>query len=283
MKKLTERLLMFVIGVPIALSIILFLPQRNHLVANVIIIILSALGAVEFADFLKRKNILISMKEAAVLGATAPIAMTLIVSFNFSTEFLFFVFIFGAGWLVVSCIFVNEELLKSTINRVSAGFAVMMYPGLFMMWIIKMNHLLHAKMLILTFLLIVFATDSAAWAFGMLFGKGNRGIILASPNKSIVGFIGGLFVAIIIGLIMVFVLPDVFASSKIASPLAGVVLAFLVAVAAILGDLGESAMKRSSDIKDSGNIIPGRGGVLDSIDSLSFAAPIYYIFYKILF
>jgi len=282
-KKLIERLLMFVIGVPIALGVILFFPQRNHLVANIIIIIFSALGAVEFADFLKKKNILIGMREAAVLGAAAPIAMTLIVSFDFSSEFLFFVFVFGAAWLMVSCIFGNEELLKNTINRVSAGFAVMIYPGLFMMWIIKMNHLLYAEMLILTFLLIVFATDSAAWAFGMLFGNGNRGVIIASPNKSIVGFMGGLFVAMMIGLIMVFVLPDVFVSSKIASPFAGLILAFFVAVAAILGDLGESAMKRSSDIKDSGNIIPGRGGVLDSIDSLSFAAPIYYLFYKLLF
>jgi phosphatidate cytidylyltransferase len=52
---------------------------------------------------------------------------------------------------------------------------------------------------------------------------------------------------------------------------------FCTAIAAVAGDLAESALKRSANVKDSGTIMPGRGGLLDSIDSILFAAPIYYI------
>jgi phosphatidate cytidylyltransferase len=66
-------------------------------------------------------------------------------------------------------------------------------------------------------------------------------------------------------------------------PLAGILLSFVSGLAGTLGDLGESAMKRSADIKDSGTIIPGRGGILDTVDSIALAAPVYYGLYRLLF
>jgi phosphatidate cytidylyltransferase len=64
---------------------------------------------------------------------------------------------------------------------------------------------------------------------------------------------------------------------------AGALLGFGAGIAAILGDLCESAIKRSADVKDSGSLILGRGGALDSIDSLALAAPVYYLLYQVLF
>jgi phosphatidate cytidylyltransferase len=64
---------------------------------------------------------------------------------------------------------------------------------------------------------------------------------------------------------------------------AGIILGLLSAAAGNLGDLAESALKRSADMKDSGTIIPGRGGVLDTIDSICLAAPVYYFSYWFLF
>jgi phosphatidate cytidylyltransferase len=189
----------------------------------------------------------------------------------------------GAVWLVVLPVFFNEEALNDAMNRIIAGFAVLIYPGLFMAWIVKMSALPHSGMIILIFLLIVVINDSAAWAVGILFGKGSRGYVKASPNKSLAGFAGGIILATLIGTGTVFLFPEIFTPRHLPPPVAGTVLGLLSAAAATLGDLGESAMKRSADIKDSGSIIPGRGGVLDSIDSISITAPVYYLSYYILF
>ncbi|MDR0387105.1 MAG: phosphatidate cytidylyltransferase, partial [Treponema sp.] len=116
-----------------------------------------------------------------------------------------------------------------------------------------------------------------------LFGGNNRGIIPASPNKSVAGFIGGFTGSILIGLGAAWFFPAAFSSTVMPSLWAGVILGFVSAAAASLGDLAESVMKRSSSIKDSGGLIPGRGGVLDSIDSIAMAAPVYYGLYRFLF
>jgi phosphatidate cytidylyltransferase len=109
-------------------------------------------------------------------------------------------------------------------------------------------------------------------------GKNNRGIIKASPNKSILGFIGGFLGSIAVGILAYFIFFDIFGHL-----LKMIILGFITALAAIIGDLAESVMKRSAQIKDSGNVIPGRGGILDSIDSIIFAAPAYYITIQFLF
>ena len=107
----------------------------------------------------------------------------------------------------------------------------------------------------------------------MLLGKNNRGVVAASPNKSVAGFAGGYVGCILASLIAQAALPHIFSGSLWKSIVFGV----LVASAAIVGDLVESVFKRSAGVKDSGVIMPGRGGVLDSIDSLLFAAPVFYL------
>jgi phosphatidate cytidylyltransferase len=141
--------------------------------------------------------------------------------------------------------------------------------------------------IILTFLAIVFCTDGAAWATGMLLGKGNQGLIPASPNKSVAGFIGGTISSGVLGGLAALFWPDIFApvyDLMGGNPFAaGFVMGLVTGAVTTLGDLAESAIKRSSGLKDSGSIIPGRGGVLDSIDSLTLAAPVFYLTYCLLF
>jgi phosphatidate cytidylyltransferase len=119
----------------------------------------------------------------------------------------------------------------------------------------------------------------------MHFGKHNRGFIAASPTKSIAGYVGGLGASIAVGLIGALALPTVFQPTRVAlhPALGGSLLGFFSGLAGSLGDLGESALKRSVDTKDSGNLMPGRGGILDSIDSLALAAPVFYVLYWFLF
>jgi phosphatidate cytidylyltransferase len=279
MKKIFQRLLVFTLGIPIIVGIVLFLPYRGHLALNLVVILFSALGAREFAVILGRKGMSIRPVEAAILGALAPAAavLDLLRGGIFSAALAL-----GASWLLAGRVFRSGEKLKNYTEEAAAGFSVMFYPGLFMACIVRMTLLPHAEKVILAFFLIVFANDSAAWAAGMLFGRGNRGIIAASPNKSIAGFIGGIGMSIFLGVGAEFGIKSVFVSSLPPS-LGGVTIGLCTGIAANLGDLAESAMKRSSGIKDSGTLIPGRGGVLDCIDSLSLAAPVFYCIYRAVF
>ncbi|MDR2494943.1 MAG: phosphatidate cytidylyltransferase [Spirochaetaceae bacterium] len=283
MTKLAKRLLVFIIGVPFSAGVVLLLPYKAHLAANILVILLSAFGALEFAALLKKKNNPLGAAEAAILGVAAPLAATLTVSFGADEGITGVVCASGAFWLLTSRIFSPEERVKDALNRAAAGFAVTLYPGAFMAWIIRMGSLPRASPVILVFLLMVVANDSGAWAAGVLFGRGNRGVVPVSPNKSVAGFIGGFACTMAIGLCAVIFLPEPFAPRGVAPPVAGLALGFIAALGATLGDLGESALKRSADTKDSGALIPGRGGVLDSIDSFCLAAPVYYIVYGLLF
>ena len=282
--KIVERFLIFFIGLPVALSIVLLLPQQHHLAANCAAIILSVLGSGEFAALLKRKSgFSLSTPEAMLLGAACPLAMTLSVSFGFDYRITPTFMAIGAAWLLISSIFAPEDRLKDALGSISVGIATLLYPGFFMAWFIGMASWPHANMVMLVFLLIPISNDSAAWAAGMLFGKNNRGIIRVSPNKSVAGFIGGLVFSMLLGMIAVFCVPAAFTAKTLPAPLAGLILGLAVGLAGCLGDLAESAMKRSVGAKDSGTLIPGRGGVLDSIDSICFAAPVYYVLYWLLF
>jgi phosphatidate cytidylyltransferase len=283
MTQLIQRLLIFCLGLPLIVFLVIFLPFYNHLALNIAVVVFSAIGAVEFANILKKKNLVIPPAEAAVLGAASPAAMTLVVSFQFSSGIVPAVFILAAAWLLISRIFAREGALPDFTNRAAAGFAVMIYPGLFMEWIIKMGSWPKANIFILTFLLIVFANDSLAWTAGMLFGKRNQGIIPVSPNKSIAGFIGGLTASALVGAGAALLFPGVFQPRRFSALLLGITLGLVSGIAGSLGDLGESALKRSSGVKDSGFLIPGRGGVLDSIDSLALAAPVFYALCRLLF
>jgi phosphatidate cytidylyltransferase len=270
-------------GIPLIICIILFLPWYKHLALNMLVVIFSGLGAVEFSHILKQKNLVLHPAEAMILGSLCPLAMTASVSFGLEGALVPAALVAGVSWLLLSRVFGGEGVLKDYTNRAAAGISVMVYPGFFLIWIIRMADLPRGAPLILTFLLTVMFNDSIAWAAGVLFGKGNRGIIPASPNKSIAGFAGGAGAAVIAGTGCVLLFPAAFTPKLLSALPSGIVLGFLSGIAAALGDLGESALKRSSAIKDSGSLIPGRGGVLDSIDSIALAAPVFYAVYRLLF
>ncbi|MDR0387304.1 MAG: phosphatidate cytidylyltransferase [Treponema sp.] len=283
MKKLVQRLLLFIITLPLIAVIVIFLPYRSYLAVNIIVVILSALGAGEFAAMLNKKGRVITGGEACVLGAAGPAVATLTVSFGLNFYVSSGILMAAFAWVLLSRVFTAPDKFKSSLDYITSGFAVLIYPGFFMMWIILMIRFLHTNLVILGFFFMVVASDSVGWTAGMLFGANNRGIIPASPNKSVAGFIGGFTGSVLIGMGAARFFPAAFTSKVMPSLWAGAALGFVSAAAASLGDLAESVMKRSSGIKDSGGLIPGRGGVLDSIDSIAMAAPVYYGLYRFLF
>jgi phosphatidate cytidylyltransferase len=125
-------------------------------------------------------------------------------------------------------------------------------------------------------LAIIFAGDTSAYYVGSYLGRHKLSPAI-SPGKTIEGAIGGLAANLVVGAIgKAFFLPDL--------PWSLSILFFLaVGMAGQLGDLFESEMKRSSNIKDSSNILPGHGGILDRIDALLFASPVAYCFIRFVF
>lgn len=119
----------------------------------------------------------------------------------------------------------------------------------------------------LTFIL-VWATDTFAYLVGRAIGR-HRLAPQVSPKKTIEGSMGGLLFCMLSGLIAWKLL-----GGTRAFPFLG--LSFVVGIGAQIGDLFESALKRSVNIKDSGNLIPGHGGILDRFDSLLFVVPLVY-------
>lgn len=124
-------------------------------------------------------------------------------------------------------------------------------------------------MRLLSVLLLIWITDSAAYFIGRAFGT-HRLMPKTSPGKTLEGFIGGCFASAILGAMLYWV------GNAPAWPSVNIAIlqAVLIALYAVLGDLYESLLKRLAGVKDSGCLLPGHGGVLDRIDSLLAAAPV---------
>jgi phosphatidate cytidylyltransferase len=125
----------------------------------------------------------------------------------------------------------------------------------------------HGLLVVLTVLLAVFAADTIAYAVGRLVGR-HRMAPVISPGKTWEGFVAGTLAAIAVSFFALYEDRDSFLSIWESLLLGGA-----VALAAAVGDLFESAVKRDMDVKDTGRLLGGHGGMLDRIDSHLFAAP----------
>ncbi|WP_010530658.1 phosphatidate cytidylyltransferase [Lentibacillus jeotgali] len=118
-------------------------------------------------------------------------------------------------------------------------------------------------------LVVIWATDTGAYFCGRAFGK-HKLWPKISPNKTIEGALGGIVLAVVIGMIFHIAFPFRYDMIIV------IAVSILVSVAGQAGDLVESAFKRHYGVKDSGNLLPGHGGILDRLDSLLFALPLLH-------
>jgi phosphatidate cytidylyltransferase len=120
-------------------------------------------------------------------------------------------------------------------------------------------------------------SDCGAYLTGSLIGR-HPMIPRISPKKTWEGFAGALAHSVIAAVVLVKVLPNQL--SLIASPLHAAIIGLVLGFVAVLGDLAESLIKRSTHTKDSGSILPGIGGAMDLIDSLLFTGPLLYLYLR---
>lgn len=151
------------------------------------------------------------------------------------------------------------------------GVAVGLYVGVLAAHFVLLREAPDGRDWLFFSVLVVWITDTGAYAVGRAIGRHKLAPIV-SPGKTIEGAIG----SFVTGFIAVFALSEAFGLN--AGLLDQIVLGLFLPPIILVGDLAESALKRSLDVKDSGFLVPGHGGILDRLDSLLFAIPAVYYY-----
>lgn len=228
------------------------------------------LGLNEFFDLILRKKVPIYKKLGIFIGLLIPLG----IHFKFKpTEEWMLTFVL----LAFIAFFILQFVRKDHSNAI-LGISTTVFGVLYVSWLcsylIKIKYLPNGSSLILFLLLVSKLGDAGAYLIGNKFGKHSL-LKRISPNKSIEGALGGFFVSLFVAIISKIYLPAI--------PLIHlIVLGCLVGIAAQLGDLSESLIKRDCNVKDSGKFIPNQGGVLDILDSILFSAPVVYLYVMVI-
>ncbi|WP_077326191.1 phosphatidate cytidylyltransferase [Virgibacillus siamensis] len=163
-------------------------------------------------------------------------------------------------------------LVKNKFTFDDAGFILLatIYIGMGFYYLLATRNGVEIQGLINIFyvLIIIWVTDTGAYFAGRAFGKKKLWPMI-SPNKTIEGAIGGVVAACITGVVFQLIVP-------LSSMIGVIIVTILVSIFGQIGDLVESAFKRHYGVKDSGDLLPGHGGILDRLDSLLFVLPILH-------
>lgn len=211
------------------------------------------------ADYLNAGRVFQSHAEPILLGAVVwwGVAFLLVVSYPTSAK------LWGKS-PILQAIFAFHTLIPFVIGVLSLRLDN------------YVSDALHGVQLLLYVFILVWAADSGAYFAGRALGK-HKLAPKVSPGKTWEGVIGGVLTAAVLAFLFIHFAGDsLFTRGNIQSLTA---LSAATVAISVLGDLTESMFKREAGIKDSSNLIPGHGGVLDRIDSLTAAAPFFSYFY----
>lgn len=272
-KSFLSRVLLVLVAFPVIGALIFLLPQHRHLLFNIAVAAASVIGALETRGLVEAAKIPTSRWLAPILAGTLPLVVWLEVADIIPWGYDRYWLVLAMCAVLLRAVFsAHGARLKGFLPFVSSSIFVLLYPGFFLSWIVRFSEFADASLSILLFLGLVFGNDMSAYFAGSLWGASTRLNLPVSPTKSAVGFIAGIAGSLIVFTAFQLAAPWVVPASL---PL-GILLAVVVGAAVILGDLLESGLKRSAGVKDSGIIVPGRGGMLDSVDSMVLAAPLFY-------
>ncbi len=173
-------------------------------------------------------------------------------------------------------LFRNKEMFTLNITASLSGIVYLSLPLSLLMYLGYQTGTSHSydPELILGFFILLWLYDTGAYITGSMAG---RHIMLEriSPGKSWEGFFGGWVISAGTAYLLSIFLP-------VLSPLQWIMMATIIVLFGTLGDMVESGMKRMAGVKDSGNLLPGHGGVLDRIDSVLLSIPFVYLYLKII-
>ena len=262
---LIQRIITALILAPIVVFGILFLnPSWFSLFVGIMVVIASwdYCGLIKLHLFSNKSFYIIVILACAFMLAISPSILEAALYFTL------------AWWIIAFFIVVSHPKNSNLLNQ---NMTINLVNGLFLFVPMAASlAILHSqeRSLVLLLLLYIWAADIGAYFSGRRFGN-KKLCPNVSPNKTWEGVYGGVILTQLVAIAYVL--------STIESPtlkdfLVFCFLALLVSIVSILGDLFESVLKRISNQKDSGNILPGHGGLLDRIDSLTASAPLFVLF-----
>lgn len=235
---------------------------------NLVVLGLTFLGLYEFFTMLENKGIMIYKYFGIGMGMIIP--LSIILSFEPTKKWELFFIILALLFLIIMQF--RRRQTSGVIVAISTTLFGILYVAWFFSFIIKVRYLAGGAGLLASVLLMTKLGDIGAFLVGSRFGRTPL-MPRISPKKSVEGAVGGLFFSIAGGLASAPFL-------NLSYPRL-ILLGVVMGVLGQLGDLSESLMKRDCQVKDSGSIFPGLGGVLDSIDSLLFTVPVFYFYLSI--
>lgn len=226
-------------------------------------------GLLEFFTMLEKKGIYNYKYFGTCLGALIPLSIIHRFELTRSWEVFFIV----AAMLFLIIMQFRRRENEGVVVSISTTIFGILYVSWFLSFLIKIRYLEGGLWLFFTVILITKLGDIGAYLIGMRFGKTPL-IPRISPKKSVEGSIGGLLFSLAGALICKDVLKLPLAQAAVVGLLFGIL--------AQLGDLSESLIKRDCQVKDSGFMLPGMGGVLDLADSVIFTAPAFYFYMSLI-
>ena len=276
-----QRIITALILAPLAIAGIFFLPLKLFMLLSAAVFLLASK---EWGGFVTQGGSnFVFYSFALILGATLLfMPAEQLWNNGVINPYINYGLMATAIWWAISSIIVISYPQSSASWKnskiIKGGFGlctlVPFFWGMVALRSVNMQHDFYfgAQLLMFVFL-IVWAADTGAYFVGKRFGK-HKLAPRVSPGKTREGFFGGLLSSMLVAF---------FASLFFAIPSDKMVLFFAAAlitnVVSALGDLNESILKREAGLKDSGNLLPGHGGILDRIDSLTAAVPVFAFIY----
>ena len=218
---------------------------------------------------------------------TSIILLSLLFFINFSHKYIFILSILTLGMFICiesnrlfSKLLITKKTKNSFLNRYDGKFLILNIITFFYIFFIFCNfsyeiHKSESPVFFIYVISICFFTDIGGYVFGKTIG--GKKLSKISPNKTISGTIGS-FILSIVPLILV----SNFNYLELEFNLKNVLFCLVISLISQLGDLFISLLKRKAEIKDTGNLLPGHGGILDRVDGIIFAVPFSYFLLKLI-
>ena len=291
MSELTKRILFAVVAAPLAIWAIL--AGRAPLAAFFAVI--SALGAWEFYRIARASGGSPLSEAGVVVAGLLPLAVHAHYEGVYTPPL-------ALGALIVLAVCAAAIWLRGVAGRPLASVAITVFGVLYTAGMLSFGYALRyhpyvapfedagsilgtpsiagwqiplGGLLLLLPILLTWASDIGAYFVGRAFGR-RKLIPSVSPGKTVAGAVGGLLASVLVA--WVYVVLVLRPAQLTLTPVGIVLFGAMVSVAAQVGDLFESLLKREANVKDSSRLLPGHGGILDRFDSLIFVLPVAYLF-----